>query len=420
MRLFALPSAIPFVLAVALMAAGMLANTGHAQQLAPARIAAVVNDTIISTSDINHRVGLLLYGNEAAGNDPAVVDRARQQVLRRLIDETLVRQAAEDDGISVPDAQVDGALSILAAQNETDLTDLEQDLARRGIPIRVLREQTAATLRLQAMAQRRGRGQIRVSDAEVAEEIARQQDGAGETEFELAEFVISIEPGMTEPDARAEAERAVASIRAGERFGEVATRVASGLGETDGRLGWLLQRDIDPEVVDQVLALPTGSISEPIRTTRGFAVVGLIGKRVRGQADPEATRLQLSQLVIPAERIDSVGRLRSEIRSCADIEAFARQVGNRQSGPAGQFALRDLQPSIRARVEDLPLNQLSEPLRQGPALILVMVCAREEAAPPPLPEPDEVRDQLEAARVDRIAQRLLQDLRLGAFIDLRL
>jgi peptidyl-prolyl cis-trans isomerase SurA len=402
------------------MSVGMLAGAGHSQQLAPARIAAVVNDTIISTSDINHRVGLLLFGSEAAGNDPAVIDRLRQQVLRRLIDETLVQQAAEVDGISVPDAQVHEALSMLAAQNDTNLTDLEGDLARRGIPIRVLREQTAATLRLQAMAQRRGRGQIRVRDAEVEEEIARLQDGVGEIEFELAQFVITIESGVTEADAHAEAERAVASIRAGERFSEVATRATGGLGETDGRLGWLLQQDIDPEIVEHVLALPTGSISEPIRTTYGFAVVGLAGKRVRGQADPEAARLQLSQLVIPAARIDSVGQLRSEIRSCPALEAFARQVGNRQSGPAGQFALRDLQPAIRARVEDLPLNQLSEPLRQGPALILIMVCAREEAAPPPLPEPDEVRHRLEATRIDRIAQRLLQDLRLGAFIDLRL
>ena len=77
---------------------------------------AVVNGDVITGTDVDQRLALIL-----AANDNKVADdekeRLRMQVLRNLIDETLQIQEAKAADITIEDAEVDQTYARVAAQN---------------------------------------------------------------------------------------------------------------------------------------------------------------------------------------------------------------------------------------------------------------------------------------------------------------
>ena len=80
----------------------MLTNSDPNKRVATA----VVNGFVITQTDIDQRVALLLAANERPVSEQEMI-RVRMQVLRNLIDETLQIQAALSQEIEVSQAEVD-------------------------------------------------------------------------------------------------------------------------------------------------------------------------------------------------------------------------------------------------------------------------------------------------------------------------
>ena len=99
--------ALPFVLLRALLAGvvltAALAAPGHAQSVQ--RIAAIVNDEVISAYDLEQRLRLILT---SSGRDPSpdLMRQAQAQVLDSLVEERLQLQEAQRLNILVNDAEL--------------------------------------------------------------------------------------------------------------------------------------------------------------------------------------------------------------------------------------------------------------------------------------------------------------------------
>lgn len=74
------------------------------------RIAAVVNDDVISVQDLNDRLQLVLLTSRIPDSEQARA-RLQQQILRGLIEETLQLQEAERLSLSVEQSEMDRALA---------------------------------------------------------------------------------------------------------------------------------------------------------------------------------------------------------------------------------------------------------------------------------------------------------------------
>jgi peptidyl-prolyl cis-trans isomerase SurA len=79
----------------------------------------------------------------------------------------------------------------------------------------------------------------------------------------------------------------------------------------------------------------------------------------------------------------------------------------------------DLPLGLRQAVTSLPVGQVSEPLAAPTAIHLLMVCDRHNPAAEG-PQRDQIAQQLQRERVDRLARRYLRDLRKDAFVEVRL
>src|SRR5476649_100701 len=127
------------LIALALLAAAAPAS---AQET---RIAAVVNDEVISVADLASRMRLV-FASSNIPDTPEARQRVTRQVVRILVDEKLEMQEAKRLNIKVEDDEVAKALANIEAQNKLPKGGLETMLAARGIPRGSLIDQLTATL----------------------------------------------------------------------------------------------------------------------------------------------------------------------------------------------------------------------------------------------------------------------------------
>ena len=110
----------------------------HAQT----RIAAQVNDDIISERDFEQRLSLLNI-TDKVDTDSAEI---RSRLINQLIDEKLKRQEAARAEVSVSKAEVKQALKEALKQNGLDYDDVQKKMAVRGLAADVLEQQIESDL----------------------------------------------------------------------------------------------------------------------------------------------------------------------------------------------------------------------------------------------------------------------------------
>ena len=98
------------------------------------QIIAVVNDEAVTYSEYVSRYrAQQLQSNTNAGPIPDEID---QKILGLLVDERIQLQAAQQRGISIPQEEVNGIISAMAAQNSISPEQLMREIEEKGIPTR--------------------------------------------------------------------------------------------------------------------------------------------------------------------------------------------------------------------------------------------------------------------------------------------
>ena len=130
------------------------------------RIAAIVNEEIISVLDLAARIDLTIF----AANFPDTPDTRRRlsgQVLRALVDERLQMQEADRLGVRINNREIDIQLGEIERQNGVAQGGLDELLRRRGVKKSSLVAQLRARITWTKTLQRQMRRQITVSDEDV-------------------------------------------------------------------------------------------------------------------------------------------------------------------------------------------------------------------------------------------------------------
>ncbi len=401
------------------------ASPAQAQQ---ERIAAVVNDEVISTRDVETRLRLTLL---SAGLEPTTQNQQRvlRQVMRTLIDETLQMQEADRLNIMPEDQEIDRALEALANTNNMSREQFEGILSRNNVPVSAIRRQTQAQLAWRGLIERRVLPDIRISDDDVADVIAEARAAQGQTERLLAEIFVSADGTRDEADLRSFMEQLQSEILGGADFASIARQFSQGAGaNAGGDIGWVLEGQMQPEIEAALDTLEPGRMTPPVRTASGFHILLLRDERVVSLTDSADTVIEIANFVLPVPPGTSTDQ-RNRLRALADTVIFNSQgcdaldqqaevlgVGQvqRSSGP-----VRAVDPGLRSLVENLPTGTPSQLIDTPQGFAVLMVCDRQQIDDQAI-DPDRVASQLRDERTEMMSRRYLRDLRNAAFIDLRL
>lgn len=404
-----------------------LASPAWAQQIQ--RIAAIVNDDVISAFDLEARTKLVIFSARLA-DTRQTRERITRQVLRTLIDERMQLQEAKRRKVTVSKRKIDQALADIEKQNKLRKGGLEVFLARRGIPLQTLREQVRANLTWSKLIGRRLRPRITVSVDEVAEFIERMKSQRGQTEYRIAEIVMNVGSDTEAGQVRQTAMRLADQIRAGAPFPAVARQFSqSASAAVGGDLGWVQESEIDSELKSIVGAMARRQVSNPTRTAAGYRIITLVDKRRIGATAATAIKLDLKQVFLPApngarpegaeDLVIRAGALRDRMKSCGDVAGVAKEVGSTMPPNLGRLALADLAPVIRNAVGTLKAGEVSQPVRLPTGVMLLMVCDRVEPKTD-LPNEDAVRNMLVRRRLSLMVRGYMRDVRLAAVIEVRI
>ncbi|WP_391347667.1 peptidylprolyl isomerase [Azospirillum sp. A23] len=468
--LLAMPAVAQSSKAAAGAAAPRTGDESTRQARAPGSegIAAVVNDEVVSVSDVNARIRMALLNAGAAAN-PETTQRLMPQVMRLLIDERLQMQEAKRQGVTVSASEIDDAVKRIAEQNRMNGQQLQEMLKRQNVPYSTLKDQIRALLAWQKVMQRRIRQEVVVGEDEVDAAMERLKANIGKPEYLVAEIFLAVDSPDQDDEVRRNAERLVEEVKRGGNFAALARQFSQSAGAASGGdLGWVRSGELSPEVDKALSGMRGGQLSSPVRTATGYHVLLVRGQRPFGSsggetpmpvARPAAPRPQprpdvakatvnMKQIILPIESKEQAKsvkeqaeKLRKSIKSCSDFQARARETGMPESGDMGTMRVKDMAPGLQNLALGIPLGQASPVLMSPAAAVILIVCKRDmpmiqpppeaQPAPPPPPVPtpiqeaklpgrDEIERELVSERAELLSRRYLRDLRRTAFIETRL
>ncbi|EDP61838.1 Parvulin-like peptidyl-prolyl isomerase, partial [alpha proteobacterium BAL199] len=392
------------------------------------RIAAVVNDEILSMRDLRSRLRMVIVSSRLPATDETA-QRLAPQVLRSLVDEQIQLQEAKRLNVAVTDQDLARARSEVEQRNNLKPGQFEEFVRSLGVDpetvIRQLKSQVAWT----KLVRRRFGNDVTISQEEVTDVLQRMEADAGKTQKRVSEIVLTVDDPANEEQVRQLAERIVEQLKAGANFGAVARQFsASANAAVGGDVGWVLAERMAPEIAEAVAKLETGQISAPVRTLFGYHIVQVADSRVIAAVDPLTATVDLKQVFLPVP--PNAGKdvrpsqqalaeaLSGSAQNCTDFVELAKEIKSPVSPDLGEMKVGELAPPLRERVAGLKVGETTGAVDLPNGVMVVMVCSR-QAPPSNLPSPEQIRSQLEAQRFEILAQRYLRDLRRNAFVELR-
>ena len=389
---------------------------------------AIVNGEVITGSDIDHRLALVIASNNNAQLPPDEIERIRAQILRNLIDETLQIQAAAQQEITVEQHDIDTYFQRFAQQFRRTPEQFSAYLRSIGSSESSLKHQIRGELSWQRLQRRQIDPFVSVSDEEVQAVIRRMNAERGTSEYHVGEIFMSSTP-ETAAQVQANAARIVQQLRAGANFQAYARQFSeastAGVG---GDLGWIRPGQLPDELSAVVQQMPVGAVSDPIPLPGGFSVIALVDSRQILVADPRDAVLSLIQISvnIPAgatdaqvqQHVQRLGASTQAMGGCGAAGATAQSVGG-ETLVNDQVRVRDLPGALQPMLLHLSVGQTTAVFGSRERISTLTLCGRDDPSPVSAPNPEQIAQQLEEERVNRRSQRYLRDLRRDAVIDYR-
>jgi peptidyl-prolyl cis-trans isomerase SurA len=398
-----------------------------------ARIAAVVNDEVITQYDIDQGKVAVLQQLRAQGSPPPPGDVLERQLLEKLVVERALMQYARDNGVKVEDAQVERAIQRIADENRLSMPDFRRALEREGIryerykdDIRV--EMTAARVREREIDQR-----TVVTDAEVDNFMASLQTAGLDEEYRLAHILVAI-PEQARPEQiqarRLRADEALQQLRSGADFAQVAAAYSDAPDALrGGDLGWRAIARLPTVFADTVKEMKVGDTRGVLRSASGFHIVRLVEKRssstptVVQQTRARHILARVNEIVSEADAKAKIDRLRDRIEGGADFGELARlnseDPSSARGGDLGWINAGDTVPEFEQAMNKLAVNELSQPVRSPFGWHLIQVLDRREQDVTTERARERARQALRERKIDESYAEWLRQLRDRAFVEYR-
>ncbi len=388
---------------------------------------AIVNGEVITETDIDQRLSLLMGPNR--DQLPAEeLPMARAQVLRSLIDETLQIQAAAGEEITVTDAEVNQYYARFSQSNNQTPEQMSASLRQLGSSERSMKRQIRGELAWQRLRARWIEPFVTVGDEEVQEIITRLNASRGTSEYRVSEIFISSTPETT-AEARNNAGRIVQQIRGGAPFPAFARQFSeASTAARGGDLGWVRIEQLPPELAAVVTQMPAGSLSEPIEVPGGYSILAVTDTRQILVADPRDAVLSLMQLSLVSTnplseaqaqaRGQQLAEATQSMGGCGGAAQVASTLGAEMISN-DQVQVRDLPPALQQMLLNLNVGQATPPFGTSERISVLVLCGRDDPQAAGVPSADQIEERLREERANRRAQRYLRDLRRDAIIDYR-
>ena len=388
---------------------------------------AIVNGTIITDTDVDQRLALVLANSSKISAEER--QRLRVQVLSNLIDETLQIQEAAANKINIPKADVDASFARAASQFKKTPAEFTAMIKGLGSSPASLKRQIEGEMAWRRLLGREVEPFVSVSDEEVNQVIARMKASKGAFEYHVSEIYLSSTPA-TDEQVRANAQRIMDQLRQGASFPAYARQYSeASTAAVGGDLGWVRAEQLPDALANAAKEMTPGQVGGPIPIGGGYSIIAMVDKRQVLTTDPRDALIQVKQVTITFPPGTSKEQAQPKmtaftedlktLKGCGQVTDFAKK-WDAQVVDSDQIKIRDLPPQLQEVLVDMRVGEATPPFGGSEGGIhSFVICGRDDPADKTVPSFDEVQQQLSDERVNLRARRYLRDIRRDAVIEYR-
>lgn len=433
-----LPTTLPaLLLASVLLAAPAIATAQGPtppRVLTVDRIVAVVNDEVITQFDLALRTKLAVAQLSRQGTALPPAEVMERQVLERMISDRVQLQMAKETGIRIDDGQLEKILSRIAADNKMTLPQFREAIERDGLAFARFREDLRDEVLISRLREREVDSRIVVTESEIDNFLKNSAAQGSNDELSLAHILVRVPEGASPEqlaERRARAEQALGQVRAGTDFGQVAAAFSDAPDALKGGAMGARPADRWPTLFsDAAMGLKVGQVSPVLRSPAGFHVIRVVDRKVGGssvlvqQTRARHILIRVNELVSEADANQRLRGLKERIENGTSFGELARLHSDDGSaargGELGWISAGDTVPPFERAMNQLKINEVSDPVRSDFGVHLIQVTERRSEDLSSERQRLVARQALRARKADEAYQEWVRQMRDRAFVNLRL
>ena len=399
------------------------------------RVVAIVDEDVITATQLVERMQFIERQFEANGMELPPRDTLMSQLLERLVLDSLQLQMGERAGIRIPDEELTGAVQGIAQQNGMDMAQFRQVLAQDGMTYREFRDQIRREMIIARVQQNRVNDRIYISPQGLQNFLdSPVGQAATADDYRVGHILLAIaddaEPGAVE-EAEAQAKEIVSELRDGADFAQMAVTHSAGQRALEGGdLGWRKAGQLPSLFADAVLGNEAGSVLEPIRSSSGIHIIKVLDKRGASNTMVQQTRarhilIEPSEIRSEAEAKALADDIRARIENGESFADLAREYSDDpgsalSGGDLGWTMPGQMVPAFEEKMNASEIGEISDPFKSRFGWHILEVTDRREAD-----MSEEYRERqamriLRERRFDEELQSWLREIRDEAYVEIRI
>ena len=262
-------------------------NSGGARAELVEKIIAVVNDEIITLSDLTKYKsrlgkGVLFDDLLTQGQDLKSIAGDQKKLINLLVDEKILDSEIKKQGLAITIERVEKEIRNISKTNNMSRAQLKDVLKGQGVDFSEYQNVIKSRLERQGLIEKNVTSKIQISDEEV---VSYRGEGAAGfsgqlNEYTLSHILIKIPKGG-EARAKKHAQEILEKLRGGASFQKTAEDSSEDPNfSKGGLLGAFKDDELMKEFEKPVKTLAVGQYSDLVKTKLGFHILMLNDKKV--------------------------------------------------------------------------------------------------------------------------------------------
>ena len=269
----------------------LFASKGASAAEVADKIVAVVNDDLITLSELNEMAAKVNSNPDAPQED-------QKAVLDQMIELKLLEQEANRLGISASEREIDAAIDSVKRQYNLTDEQMTEALKKQNLTPEAFREQWRVQILGNKVIATQVKGQIAVTEDEIKQYYEENYAGLdGGKEIHIAHILIPFDSPEEKEKALDVAQEVARKAKSGEDFGELAKEYSKDTisAQKGGDLGYVEKGDLVPQLEDVIQAMSEGEVSDPVESPSGYHIIKVLGTRASDKSSLDDAREEIRQ-----------------------------------------------------------------------------------------------------------------------------
>jgi len=354
-----------------------------------------------------------------------------KQALDQLITEKLVIEYASNQGIGVSPEQLNNVINNIAKSNNISNEEMIKEIESDGTDFNDFREDIRKQLIFDQVKRRIISANIKISDFEIDNFIELQKESTP-TRYDFSHIFIEFIKNNDEIDLKKTNDKLSIVFEAlkNNSFEAVAVDFSDGpMASKGGEMGLRSQDEIPDIFLEPLKSLKVGKISEAISGPSGYHLLKLnkiqefeMETIIVNQSKTKQILLKKNQIVSEDEIEKKLANIRNQITEGMSFseaaEKYSEDGSSSNGGDLGWLKTGDTIPEFEKEMDNLDLNEISQPFKTVLGWHLIMVTERRQKDLSSESLRQKVKERILKQKTDIKFNDWVKTLREGAHVEI--